>query len=475
MPFFRRILERLPLALFLLALGSLLFGLGMAVERYNLFPRSILDDGVKTARVTAENLLTRDIGEFRHYSSTGWSDTLLADIPAQRIIAYGGGGGNALLILGGRHQFRELCPEHGCLAVAVAPSGEVAHAWPFRPNAIFAANIVDEDDYPHEQNNFSAERDVYPRGIATYPNGDLLVTFHQRNTFPYGGGVARIDRDGHPRWFRRDYSHHIPHLTEGDIAFVPSYVFESTLEAPNREGVLVHRCDVYHSVFNVLDGDGALLKQVPVLDILLASPEASVLIESSDPCDPLHLNSIDIVGEDADGLASLAPGDIVLSFRNVSAFATLDGETHEVKRLARGTFRAQHGVTHLGGATFLMLDNRGGERDSSRLLMVDLATGAETTLFPTERTPEALRLTTPFAGSIDISPDRQRAVIVFSRRGVAVEVRLADGEPLTVYRSLHDVSDLDQFSAERLSRAASFTVYDIKYLHSARWPHAAER
>lgn len=468
-PVARRLLERAPLALFLLALAVGLIAYGIAIERYGIFPKAIIDDAARTGRATAESAQVRDTGRFREFS-----DTPLAGFPARRIeIAAGDALGDAMLIYGGRHQFRELCPEHGCLAVAVGPSGDVIHAWPFRPSAIHAANVADEDEYPYEENGFSAERDMRLARLAQYPNGDLLAVFHLRNAFPYAGGVARIDRDGHPRWFRRDYSHHHPLITEGDVAFVASLAIgDDILEVPDGERTHTYRCDgkVYRSALNVLDGDGALLERIPVLDALLASPWSGIVADPEDPCDPLHLNSVGIVGGNAVGDAGLAPGDVVLSLRQINAFAILDGETRALKRLARGSFFRQHDVVHLGGSAFLMLDNRGVERTLgvSRLLMVDLATGTETAIFPNERTPEALRgLFTHFHGDIAVSPDGRRATASFPEEGVTVEVRLADGEALAVFRSLHDVSGLDQFPDERLGRAAIFTQQGVDYLRAA--------
>ena len=462
-PLLRRILERAPLALFLLALAVGLVAYGVAIERYGVFPKSVIDAAARTARTTAESLGMPDTGDFKSFPGTA-----LADYPGQRVeVVEGDSLANAMLVSGGRHQFRELCPEHGCLAVAISPSGEVTHAWPFRPHAIHAANIVDENDYPYELNNFSVERDMRLMRIEPYPNGDLLVTFHLRNAFPYAGGVARIDGDGHPRWFRRDYSHHQTRLVDGDIAFVPALtVGNDTLVFSRGDDVHIRSCNgkIYHSALNILDGDGALLEQIPVFDIVLASPWSGLLAEPPEPCDPLHLNSIDIVGEDASG--GIAAGDIVLSLRELSAFVILDGDTREPKRLVRGSFLRQHDVTHLTGSTFLMLDNRGARRflGASRLLMVDLAAGSETTVFPREHTPEALRwLYSGTNGSIDISPDRQRATVAFTNVGVAVEVRLADGEVLAVFRSLHDVSDLEQFPDERLDLAARFNLFGVHY------------
>ena len=474
-PVARRILERAPLALFLLALAVGLVAYGIAIERHDIFPGRILDDADKTARTTIKSLQTPNSGRF-----LAFTDTPLDDLPVARLdIVEGETLADAMLVYGGLHQFRELCPEHGCLAVAVDASGAVMHAWPFRPTAIHAAALASQDSYPYELNNFSIERDMTPIGIEQYPNGDLLVTFHLWNAFPYGGGVARIDREGQPVWVRRDYSHHWPRLTDGDIAFVPGFTLgDGALRVPHAADALSYACDgrVYRTILNVLDGDGAVLARIPVLDILLASPWSAVLVDPVDPCDPLHLNSVDIVGQDAGGPHGIQHGDIVLSLRNLSAFAILDGGTHDLKRLVRGTFAWQHNVTHLRGSTFLMFDNQARPEASSaggpsRLLMIDAASGVETTIFPNRHTPEALRgLQSKAHGAIDISPDRRRATVAFTAAGVGMEVRLADGALLSVVRSLHDVSGLGQFPDERLDRAARFKLLGVEYLRSDAWP-----
>ena len=460
--------EHLPLTLFCLALAVLLIGLGMAIERYRFFPRSVLDDAQTTAGATLDAL-----GSKPPFWFMGFADTPLEDIPVRRVeFGEGGSLANAMLLSGGHYHFHELCPDHGCLAVAIGPSGEVVHAWPFRANAIQAANIAEEGEYPYELNNFSAERDMEVVGIEQYPNGDLLVVFHQDKTFPYGGGVARIGRDGQPRWFRRDYSHHWPRLTDGDIAFVPAYTLGDG--ATTTGGRTVSRlCDGkhYRSAIHVIDGEGALLERIPVFDILLASGNDILGFPSAQTCNPFHLNAVDVVGESADGTHGILPGDLVLSFREVSAFAILDGETRALKHLARGTFFRQHDVTHLAGTTFLMFDNRGDRGGVSRLLMLDIATGVETAVFPGERTPDALRgLFTAEGGSIAISSDRTRAIASFGEEGLAVEVRLSDGEVLSVIRSLHDVSDHDLFPEERHDRAAILRMPTADYLRDEAWP-----
>lgn len=192
-----------------------------------------------------------------------------------------------------------------------------------------------------------------------------------------------------------------------------------------------------------IDGAGRVLREVPVLDALLESRYAPIL-QFAPPCDPTHLNSIDVLGGDAGGADGLAPGDLVASLRNLSAFAVLDRRTHSVKRLVRGSFFQQHDVLHLGGSRFLLFDNVGEDADGfgpSRLLLVDVADGDETTVFPNAATPDYLReaFFTLREGSIFLSPDRRRAIATAKWTGLAVEVRLADGAVLTVFNAVHDV------------------------------------
>lgn len=72
-----------------------------------------------------------------------------------------------------------------------------------------------------------------------------------------------------------------------------------------------------------------------MFDALAASPWASALALSSDPCDPLHINFAHEIGSDASAVPGLAPGDLVVSLRQIHAFGILDRETRVLKRLVR--------------------------------------------------------------------------------------------------------------------------------------------
>ena len=361
-----------------------------------------------------------------------------------------------VLLGGGLGLFLEHCPPSprsaGCLAVEYSRNGEVSRAIPFRPQAIEAANIVSEQDYPYEHPpGWVFWKNALATSIDPYPGGDLLAVFRASHAFPYGGGAARVAPDGHPRWFRKDYSHHLPHVIDDNLALVPGFRVEwenRILQVGPLKKVL--NCDQEGwsvDTVRLIDGAGRLLEEIDILGALLESPYNGIFLPKPNSlrCDPTHLNFAHQLGPDAGGAAGVAPGDIVVSLRNLSAFGIIDWDTRRLKRLARGGFIHQHAVRHFEKARFLLFDSLGtdGVHGPSRLLMVDLATGKETTLFPREHTPANLRWVTHFQGQLSVSPDRRRVLFNEPGAGRTLEVRLSDGRVLNIFRQLHDLSSVD--------------------------------
>ena len=362
-----------------------------------------------------------------------------------------------VLLGGGLGMFLEHCPPlprsalpGGCLAVEYSRTGEVSRATPFRPQAIEEANIVSEQDYPYEHPpgwvfaKNTLESSVYP-----YPGGDLLAIFRLIHAFPYGGGAARVAPDGRPRWFRKDYSHHLPHIIDDNLALVPGFRVERenrTLQVGQLKKALACEDESWLvDTIRLIDGAGRILEEIDILGALLESPYNGILFLQPEECDPTHLNFAHQLGADASGADGIAPGDLVASLRNLDAFGIIDRDTRRLKRLARGGFIRQHAVRHFEKARFLMFDNLGsdGVHGPSRLLMVDLATGKETTLFPRDHTPARLRWVTHFRGQLAVSPDRRRVLFDETMAGRTLEVRLSDGRVLNIFRQLHDLSSVD--------------------------------
>ena len=385
-----------------------------------------------------------------------------AQVAAARLEFPGGGGlADPVLFQGGNGLFRDLCPDAGCLAVVHAGAGDIVRAYPWRVEEMEAASIVDAAAYPYERPlGWSFADNAYLFGMDIYPDGDLLVVFHAQNTFPSGLGGARIAPDGEPRWYRPDFSHHWPVLDEGGPGLRKGQR-ETPLEFDvgwQTEKMNCPLTDLKDEYVTFIDGQGRLIRAISVLDALADSPYSGFLKRVRDSCDPAHLNFVHRLGPDAGGAPNMQPGDIVISLRELDAFALLDRDDYRVKRFVRGSFQAQHSVRHLTRAQFLLFDNWGtdGRHDPSRVMQVDLATGREITVFPADATPDSVRsMFTEAKGHFDISPDRRRILISrASNRGL--EIRLADGQILTVFHSLHDVSHHPEFPATAIGEAWRF-------------------
>ncbi len=454
------LLKRAPLFLFVAALLLAAFASGLYVARYKVFPYGILSSARKTFLAMNEARVTEPFQRLR------WVD-IPPDQVADRRFEFIGSDRltDPILVPGGRGYFREHCPGHvGCIAVEYAGRGEVRHAWPYRPGEL-AEWLEKEEftgDFPYEHAiGFSFVKHAYVKGISKYANGDLLAVFQFAHSHPSAGGVARIDRSGKPVWYRPDYSHHRPHLTDGEVLLVPGLRLGKPRETASTP------CPQWlHDTVNVIDPGGRRMEDHSLFDAIRNSTYAP-LLRFQNPCNPTHLNSIQRLGKDTEGW--LEPGDLVLSIRNFHAFAILDHRDHRLKRLMHGSFFKQHDVLHFKGSRFLMLDNQGARNAAggsfiSRLLMVDTISGEETTIFPNHRTPAHLRkLYTDEAGGLDISPDRSRAIVTISAAGKAVEVRIADGAVLVVFDSIHDVSQSEEFPEERATRAARRWFQGIRY------------
>ena len=455
------LLHRAPPFLFVVALMLAAFAGGMYVYKEKVFPHKYLEAAYKTGL----SLFQMHVSKHDFLYKGASVDVIPGRMEARRFEFIGADVlADPILVPGDVRTFPEYCPgATGCLAVEYAGRGEVVHAWPYRPDEIANAPVI--ADFPYERvPGFRFSYHARPYGISRYANGDLLVVFQYTHTFPFTGGVARIGRDGRVLWHRRDYSHHVPHLTDGDVALVPSLrVGEGPIRIrrhtrTDRTWDLDCRSP-YLDVVHVIDGEGRLLEEISVFDALVES-RYGLLLQNAAPCDPTHLNFVHQVREDAGGGAGIEAGDLVVSLRNLSAFGILDRDDRRLKRLVRGTFFQQHSVMHLEGTKFLMLDNQGGDgvHGPSRLLLVDVAEGTEHTVFPNGATPGHLQdLLSPIGGQISLSPDRRRVVVVFAGEGRVVEVRLADGAVLTVLtKPYHPVP-----SGERKARG-------WPYLHKLR-------
>ena len=460
--------------LFVVAVAIAAFGGGAYVGHYRVFPYEIMREAVQGVRA-----IVRDVTD-----STAGQDHLerrVSAFPASEVAAHRIRNPEALtaglLWAGGEGMFREYCPERGCLAVQFSPTGDVVHAYPYRLDELDDwEKIVDlprGTAHPFQ----SPQLFPMPHAARMYSNGDLLVTFVYGNGTPRNGGVARINRDGMLVWVRSDYSHHwstVFTAPDGqELALVPGAIIEevSVKDFPDRIlAVSPFDCESLNVVdhLTLIDGDGTVLQDIRLVDRIMASPFAAILRHSSSQCDLLHLNYIDRIREDVQGIPGVVPGDYVVSLRNISAFGIVDSQTGEIKLMVRGTFIHQHSVQHLRGSEFILFDNHGADFETgpSRVLVVDLAGGAvrERTVYPTGTTPEDLSIYSSNRSNVSISKDRKRVLVASANQGLALELQVSDGMILNVFRNIHDMSGLSLNLEEAGDRAIYFVFKDLQYV-----------
>lgn len=461
----------LPPLLFALSCVFLVFGAGVFVGEYKMGPYRFIKDGAKTLKVTVDGLTA---GPYYGQFGPGVTDVARADIAASRfdITPTAAAAPGTILINGGLYEFREHCPDYGCIAIEVDRNGALIHAYPYRPFKIFEADTVGAN-YPREAVPADPRLIKRPLGFQQYPNGDLLVTFQSTGSmFPFAAGTARIDKEGNPVWFRFDYSHHWNTLLADGTALVPNLVVaEGDWNVPiGSKGARERlQCDTGRPQvdgFQLLGPDGDVITEVDVSAALRASPWSAMLVETTDACDPLHINYVDQIRTDASG--GLEAGDYLISLRNLSAIAVIDKDDFSVKLMQRGSFVQQHSVQHLSGSKVLLFDNWGGDAigPPSRLLEVDLATGAERRVFPLPKTGYAEDGLFSNRGSqLYISADRSRAMVSFSGEGRGFEVDIASGDVLLSYDSLHDMDGVDGVPEGAATNAMRANLYGMVYLN----------
>ncbi|MDH3978325.1 MAG: hypothetical protein OEU86_07385, partial [Gammaproteobacteria bacterium] len=213
--------------------------------------------------------------------------------------AAGTPGDDLIFVDGGSQQLRSHCPENGCIAWLMDRQGNIRHVWSIGPELIWSdlKNIE----------GFSRAENIYSVGAHPFANGDLLVTYQGRNTYPYGVGMARFDKDSNLLWKKENFAHHWFSVDSEGLIYVPAF---QAVNTPYSLGDSNLRIDcqggkLQEDIILVLDPDGNELERVSLLDAIAASDYAGIVFQAvhSDrglpltypECDPTHLNDVRLI------------------------------------------------------------------------------------------------------------------------------------------------------------------------------------
>lgn len=413
---------------FTLALAVLAFAWGVATMNWQIFPYPLIRD----AKAAWASLARLEPADFPR--------GFLGPVPAATgalpvLLAAPGAGTEALLVTGGFFELMEECPRFGCMAWVMDRAGRILHRWEADPAAIFA-----------DVTGMSGEvtpANFFITGLALAADGGLVTVFQSRNMFPYQVGIARFDIDGRLVWKRFDRSHHWPTLAPDGTILVPSARILPAPEPPPAPPVRAPGprppCPdgrIYSEGVRALAPDGTVLREFWFDDILSEGAYPGLGYALRDGCDPHHVNGIALLTPAAAArLPGTRAGDLVVSLREPSALAVIDGTTGVLRHLIAHRFAGQHSPRLLPGGEIVVFDNLGGLREEggSRILVLDPATGGLRVVFPQAGTSApALPFYSDEAGVVEVSPDGTRLLISESRRGRILEVEIATGRPVFI-------------------------------------------
>jgi hypothetical protein len=211
------------------------------------------------------------------------------------------------------------------------------------------------------------------------PNGDLLAIYAAAGDTPWGYGMVKLDRDSNLIWSYLAHTHH-------DFDIAPDGRILALINAftsDDIEGLGKVDKPFLEDFVAVLSPDGKVLKRVSVTRALAQSRYnlLRLAIPSYALGDPLHTNSVQyITPELAKNFPYAKEGDVLLSFRDMSAVGVLSLDRGELTWATRGPWLWQHDASLLPNGHIMLFDNLGGFRDgdSARVLEVDPKSGAVT-------------------------------------------------------------------------------------------------
>ncbi len=342
-----------------------------------------------------------------------------------------------ILVSGGPHQHRDICPDFGCVAWLMDRHGEIRHAWevdPYRiwPNFRVGGRKVRATAF-------------HPTSAHVYENGDLLVNFVNDELHPAAFGVARIDRSGNPLWSRVRGGHHWPTVEpDSGLIFLPEIEMVPAPLPIGSTGERLADCASGEAVedwVRVLNPHGALLWEFSLVESLESSDLPGLLALAPNGCDPTHLNFVTpLNAAAARRIRGARTGDLLVSVRNLNALVIVGRNDGLVRDVITGRFLAQHNPVFLADGHILLLDNRGGDRamGGSRVLRIDPESGNTEQVFPRPGiAAEFLPVFTEYLGYLDVSADEKRVLFTESRQGRIIEFELSSGKVTWAYVNDH--------------------------------------
>ena len=211
-----------------------------------------------------------------------------------------------------------------------------------------------------------------------FTNGDVVISF-SGESFPFGGGLVKINKDSKIIWSLAENTHHNLEVDSNGNLWCCAHKFHKNTISnfPNINPPF------YEDFLLCISPDGIVVSRISMLEIIYANNYEGILFGNQGIVpvinidDPLHLNDVEILPENkAKNFEFFRTGDIMVSFRNINTIAVLDSENYSIKWSMNGPFLRQHDPDFLPSGNILLFDNRmdeKGEKDfgGSRIIEIN--------------------------------------------------------------------------------------------------------
>jgi hypothetical protein len=327
--------RNIEFVIFLTSALVLVFGYGIAVGKYRLFPHDMLNTAFDSARDWRENwrhflnLQSKWLKPTARTERISWRD------PARSWPGY--------TFFSGFH--------NGIPSVfLITMEGEVVHEWPFSIDEMWEVA-----DMPGEP---AAKIELGIHGAVLLPDGDVVMNVA-------GGAFTRIDRCGNYEYaIDVDAHHSVDVLPDGRALTTGQW--QQTEPRTDRPRLWPGPNGTYDDdTVALISPEGELLEERSIIDLLYESDFGGMLFLGndsnyrSDVEDPLHANDVEyLTPEMAGAFPMLEAGDLMVSLRNLATVAVLDGRTWRVKWSMTGPFFGHHDPDFLPNGNILLYDNR---------------------------------------------------------------------------------------------------------------------
>lgn len=345
-------------ACFVLSAAVLVFGSGVLIGRFRLFPYRLIERGAASVaqiyreRDTLLRVRPTELLQPARYPGNGVTRNKPGEAePGLTLISSFFGDGNELRL--------------------IRLDGTVVHRWPVR-----FFDIIRTVDHLAPEDVPKSEWNVTTHGAVLLPDGSIVFNFEYL-------GTAKLDRCGAVQWtLPRTTNHFLEPSTDGG--------FWTTIETHRTQSSPFPLLRPPYSDQSIvkLSADGKVLRDASALGVFFTNNLAALLFSNGlrgtevASEDLIHLNDVEeLPAAIADRFPQFAAGDLLLSMRNLNLLMVVDSATERVKWHQTGPWIAQHDPDFQPNGTISVFSNNDDRTETgailggSTIMEVDPATG----------------------------------------------------------------------------------------------------